>query len=104
MNTVINTTNLCAKALIGSQNSSVSILKKSHQGIQRKTKRHIKSDKHCFKVTAQIVHGTTKTVKGIIDPVITEKFSSLTQNGSIMAEYVWIGGTGSDLRSLLKIT
>lgn len=48
------------------------------------------------------VRGTTGESKSLLDPSIYEKFSSLDLHGKIMAEYVWIGGTGSDLRSKTK--
>ena len=35
---------------------------------------------------------------GRLDPTIAESFMGLSTNGKVQAEYVWIGGTGLDLR------
>lgn len=48
------------------------------------------------------VFGTTDKVESLLDPQIGHKFEALSQNGKVAAEYVWIGGTGSDLRSKTK--
>ena len=49
-----------------------------------------------------ITFGTTGRVAGLLDPVILDRFLPLDQGDKIAAEYVWIGGTGSDLRSKTK--
>ena len=54
------------------------------------------------RMTAPVVFGPTKQVTGLLDPAILPRFLDLTQNGKIAAEYVWIGGSGSDLRSKTK--
>lgn len=38
-------------------------------------------------------------LNGYLDPSVTEEFLKLDQGSKIMAEYVWIGGSGMDLRS-----
>ncbi len=39
-------------------------------------------------------------IRSLLDQSITRHYlSTLGQNGKICAEYVWIGGTGADLRS-----
>lgn len=45
--------------------------------------------------------GTNERVEGLLDQSITRHFmTNLTdQNDKICAEYVWIGGSGWDLRS-----
>lgn len=46
------------------------------------------------------VYGPTTAIPQLLDPSIyTSRFKDLPQNGKIAAEYVWIGGTGADLRS-----
>lgn len=45
------------------------------------------------------VRGTEGEAKGLLDPGRVAPFTDLDQGGKIMAEYVWIGGSGEDLRS-----
>ena len=49
-----------------------------------------------------MVYGTTERVESLLDGSIGAKFEVLPQNGKVAAEYVWIGGTGYDLRSKTK--
>ena len=51
---------------------------------------------------AELVYGTTKTVSSILDQQIYERFQPLDQTGRVMAEYIWIGGSGQDLRGKTK--
>lgn len=48
------------------------------------------------------VFGTTDRVESLLDHHIGTQFQVLSQQGKVAAEYVWIGGTGSDLRSKTK--
>eukprot|EP00803_Ostreobium_quekettii_P010359 evm.model.scf_81.16 EVM.evm.TU.scf_81.16 scf_81:157424-159148(-) len=48
------------------------------------------------------IHGTTGQLKAMLDPAVTTQFKDLDQGGKVMAEYVWIGGTGADLRCKTK--
>jgi hypothetical protein len=50
-------------------------------------------------MTAPVVFGATTPVTGLLDSAILPRFLALPQNGKVAAEYVWIGGSGSDLRS-----
>ena len=50
-------------------------------------------------MTAPVVFGTTGTIAPLLDTSILPRFLALPQNGKIAAEYVWIGGSMSDLRS-----
>lgn len=36
---------------------------------------------------------------GSLNPIINGEFRSMPQRGHINAEYVWIGGSGQDIRS-----
>jgi hypothetical protein len=38
-------------------------------------------------------------MSGSLNPVINQEFNELDQGGRITVEYVWIGGSGKDLRS-----
>jgi glutamine synthetase len=40
---------------------------------------------------------------GTLDAVINQEFTSLDQQGRTLVEYVWIGGSGTDLRSKTKV-
>lgn len=46
--------------------------------------------------------GTDERIGAMLDHSIVDKYAKLDQKGKICAEYVWIGGTGSDLRSKTK--
>lgn len=50
----------------------------------------------------QMVFGTTGSIKQILDGSIYERFAGLEQGGKVAAEYVWLGGLMSDLRSKTK--
>lgn len=47
-----------------------------------------------------MVFGTDEKVSGMLDQSITRHFTNTLkdQNNKICAEYVWIGGTGADMR------
>ena len=53
-------------------------------------------------MAAPITFGTQGRIQGLLDPAILDRFLSLDQSGKCNAEYVWLGGTGSDLRSKTK--
>lgn len=48
------------------------------------------------------VFGTTERIESLLDSKIGNRFEVLDQRGMFAAEYVWIGGTGADLRSKTK--
>lgn len=48
------------------------------------------------------VFGTNKTLSNILDQQIYDRFKPLDQTDHVMAEYIWIGGTGQDLRGKTK--
>ena len=41
---------------------------------------------------------TEFTHHGALNPAISAEFTSLSQQGKVLAEYVWVGGSGEDLR------
>lgn len=45
------------------------------------------------------VVATDEQIRSLLDQSITRDFNGLDQGGKIIAEYVWIGGSGQDLRS-----
>nr|ABC54740.1 glutamine synthetase [Helicosporidium sp. ex Simulium jonesi] len=49
------------------------------------------------------VFGTQGQITQLLDPIMAERFKDLSQHGKVMAEYVWIGGTGSDLRCKTRV-
>jgi glutamine synthetase len=51
------------------------------------------------KYTLPPCFGTVDKIGALLDPSIRREFMSLDQDGSITVEYVWIGGTGQDMRS-----
>ena len=53
-------------------------------------------------MSGPVVFGTTGKVESLLDTNILLRFQSLPQFGKVAAEYVWIGGSGSDLRSKTK--
>lgn len=53
-------------------------------------------------MSGPVVFGTTGKVEVLLDTNILPRFQSLPQFGKVAAEYVWIGGSGSDLRSKTK--
>lgn len=55
------------------------------------------------KMTAPVVFGTTGTIPSLLDTAILPRFLELPQSGKIAVEYVWIGGSGSDLRSKTRV-
>ncbi len=50
-------------------------------------------------MTAPVVFAPKGPIQGLLDPAILPRFLSLPQNGKVAAEYVWLGGSGADLRS-----
>lgn len=38
-----------------------------------------------------------------MDAMLANHFAGLSTRGKVMAEYVWLGGSGSDLRSATKV-
>lgn len=49
-----------------------------------------------------MVFGTTGTINQLLDGAIVERFQHLDQGDKVAAEYVWLGGSMSDLRSKTK--
>ena len=50
----------------------------------------------------KMTFGTQGNIKQLLDGTILERFSDLDQGDKIAAEYIWLGGTMSDLRSKTK--
>ena len=50
----------------------------------------------------QMVFGTQGQISQLLDGSILERFAGIDQGGKVAAEYVWLGGTMSDLRSKTK--
>eukprot|EP00891_Asterochloris_glomerata_P000580 jgi/Astpho2/580/Aster-04434 len=48
------------------------------------------------------IFGTTERVESLLDQRVGDRFQQLPQGGKVAAEYVWIGGSGQDLRSKTK--
>ena len=57
---------------------------------------------HLAAMSGPVVFGTTSKVESLLDTNILPRFLALPQFGKVAAEYVWIGGSGSDLRSKTK--
>ena len=53
-------------------------------------------------MSGPVVFGTKGKIESLLDTSILPRFQSLPQFGKVAAEYVWIGGSGSDLRSKTK--
>lgn len=53
-------------------------------------------------MSGPVVFGTKGKIESLLDTSILPRFLSLPQFGKVAAEYVWIGGSGSDLRSKTK--
>mmetsp|Transcript_13311 Transcript_13311/g.23416 ORF Transcript_13311/g.23416 Transcript_13311/m.23416 type:complete len:108 (-) Transcript_13311:315-638(-) len=59
-----------------------------------------------FKAVSPYMHSTRQATlplclvhRSLLDQSLTRHFMTLEQHGKVCVEYVWIGGTGSDLRS-----
>ncbi len=50
-----------------------------------------------------LVYGTLGRIEPLLDPLILPRFDNLPQDGKMLAEYVWIGGSGQDLRSKTRV-
>lgn len=50
----------------------------------------------------QMVFGTQGQISQLLDGSILERFAGIDQGGKVAAEYVWLGGSMSDLRSKTK--
>lgn len=50
-----------------------------------------------------LVYGTMGRIEPLLEPSILPRFLDLDQDGKIMAEYVWLGGSGADLRCKTRV-
>lgn len=50
-----------------------------------------------------LVYGTMGRIEPLLEPSILPRFLDLDQDGKILAEYVWLGGSGADLRCKTRV-